>query len=201
MFINEIEDIFEVMEASEFYKIQVPLFHQLAKCVSSPHFQVAERALYLWNNEYFCSLMSDNIQTILPIMFAPLHENSKGHWNRYPLFHPSLIDSRTIHGLLYNALKSLIEMDPDLYNKCEEEYEQSCLEAQHNTQERQHRWELLTKAALAAHGQPDSDPAPPHPQETMQIDPPAAINVPEPIPEEPQQQTPDINMADVAPPA
>jgi hypothetical protein len=40
MFINEIEDIFEVMEAPEFYKIQVPLFNQLAKCVSSPHFQV-----------------------------------------------------------------------------------------------------------------------------------------------------------------
>jgi len=40
MFINEVEDIFEVMEAPEFYKIQVPLFQQLAKCVSSPHFQV-----------------------------------------------------------------------------------------------------------------------------------------------------------------
>ena len=40
MFINEVEDIFEVMEAAEFYKIQVPLFHQLAKCVASPHFQV-----------------------------------------------------------------------------------------------------------------------------------------------------------------
>lgn len=40
MFINEVEDIFEVMEAPEFYKIQVPLFHQLAKCVASAHFQV-----------------------------------------------------------------------------------------------------------------------------------------------------------------
>jgi len=40
MFINEIEDIFEVMEAPEFFKIQVPLFHQLARCVSSSHFQV-----------------------------------------------------------------------------------------------------------------------------------------------------------------
>jgi serine/threonine-protein phosphatase 2A regulatory subunit B' len=89
MFINEIEDIFEVMEAPEFYKIQVPLFHQLAKCVASPHFQVAERALYLWNNEYFCSLMSDNIQTILPIMFGPLHEHSKGHWNRHISFYLS----------------------------------------------------------------------------------------------------------------
>ena len=40
MFINEVEDIFEVMEAPEFYKIQIPLFNQLAKCVASAHFQV-----------------------------------------------------------------------------------------------------------------------------------------------------------------
>jgi len=45
MFINEIEDIFEVMEAPEFFKIQVPLFHQLAKCVASPHFQVPQSQL------------------------------------------------------------------------------------------------------------------------------------------------------------
>ena len=45
--------------------------------------QVAERALYFWNNEYFCNLVSDNVDVILPIMFAPLYENSKGHWNRY----------------------------------------------------------------------------------------------------------------------
>lgn len=44
---------------------------------------MAERALYFWNNEYFCNLVSDNVETILPIMFAPLYENSKGHWNRY----------------------------------------------------------------------------------------------------------------------
>ena len=49
--------------------------------------QVAERALYFWNNEYFCNLVSDNVETILPIMFAPLYENSKGHWNRY-VFNP-----------------------------------------------------------------------------------------------------------------
>ena len=44
---------------------------------------MAERALYFWNNEYFCNLVSDNVDVILPIMFAPLYENSKGHWNRY----------------------------------------------------------------------------------------------------------------------
>jgi hypothetical protein len=83
MFLNEVEDIFEVMDPQEFAKVQEPLFNQLAKSVASPHFQVAERALYFWNNEYFCNLVSDNVETILPIMFAPLYENSKGHWNRY----------------------------------------------------------------------------------------------------------------------
>ena len=85
MFLNEVEDIFEVMDPSEFAKVQEPIFHQLAKSVASPHFQVAERALYFWNNEYFCNLISDNVEVILPIMFAPLYENSKGHWNRYEL--------------------------------------------------------------------------------------------------------------------
>ncbi|EZF84326.1 serine/threonine-protein phosphatase 2A regulatory subunit gamma isoform [Trichophyton rubrum MR1448] len=83
MYLNEVEDIFEVMEPAEFVKVQEPLFHQLAKSVASPHFQVAERALYFWNNEYFCNLVGDNVEVILPIMFAPLYENSQGHWNRY----------------------------------------------------------------------------------------------------------------------
>jgi serine/threonine-protein phosphatase 2A regulatory subunit B' len=41
MFLNEVEDIFEVMDPGEFVKVQEPLFHQLAKSVASPHFQVS----------------------------------------------------------------------------------------------------------------------------------------------------------------
>ena len=51
MFLNELEEILDVIEPAEFQKVMVPLFNQLTKCVSSPHFQVAERALYYWNNE------------------------------------------------------------------------------------------------------------------------------------------------------
>lgn len=39
MYLNEVEDIFEVMDPAEFAKVQEPLFHQLAKSVASPHFQ------------------------------------------------------------------------------------------------------------------------------------------------------------------
>lgn len=41
MFLNEVEDIFEVMDPQEFAKVQEPLFQQLAKSVASPHFQVS----------------------------------------------------------------------------------------------------------------------------------------------------------------
>ena len=45
MFLNELEEILDVIEHSEFGKVLDPLFQQLARCVSSPHFQV----LYLYN--------------------------------------------------------------------------------------------------------------------------------------------------------
>ena len=35
--------------------------------------QVAERALYFWNNEYIMSLIEENNQVIMPIMFPALY--------------------------------------------------------------------------------------------------------------------------------
>lgn len=40
MFLGELEEILDIIEPEQFIKIQEPLFKQLAKCVSSPHFQV-----------------------------------------------------------------------------------------------------------------------------------------------------------------
>ena len=41
MFLGEIEEILDVIEPNQFVKIQEPLFKQISKCVSSPHFQVS----------------------------------------------------------------------------------------------------------------------------------------------------------------
>jgi serine/threonine-protein phosphatase 2A regulatory subunit B' len=83
MFLNEVEEVLDVTDPIEFQKIQVPLFQQLARCINSQHFQVAERALLYWNNEYVVNLMSDNLAVILPIVFPALYTNSKSHWNRW----------------------------------------------------------------------------------------------------------------------
>lgn len=40
MFLNEVEEILDVIEPAEFQKIMVKLFVQLSRCVSSQHFQV-----------------------------------------------------------------------------------------------------------------------------------------------------------------
>ncbi|KAI1615264.1 phosphatase 2A regulatory B subunit-domain-containing protein [Exophiala viscosa] len=135
MFLNEVEDIFEVMDPQEFAKVQEPLFNQLAKSVASPHFQVAERALYFWNNEYFCNLVSDNVETILPIMFAPLYENSKGHWNR------------TIHGMVYNAMKLFMEINPQLFDECSHDYNEMQNTAGDREKARQAKWQKLSEQA------------------------------------------------------
>ncbi|KAJ5524139.1 hypothetical protein N7494_010789 [Penicillium frequentans] len=158
MYLNEVEDIFEVMDPAEFAKVQEPLFHQLAKSVASPHFQVAERALYFWNNEYFCNLVSDNVETILPIMFAPLYENSKGHWNR------------TIHSMVYNAMKMFMEINPQLFDECSHEYTEHQNSADQREKTRQDRWDLIEQQAKRQNGAPALPPAP-------------NLNVPEPIDE------------------
>lgn len=48
MFLNELEEIMDVMEPIEFVKVMVPLFRQIARCISSPHFQVRLKTGFVW---------------------------------------------------------------------------------------------------------------------------------------------------------
>ena len=142
MFLNELEEILDVIEPAEFQKVMGPLFNQLAKCVSSQHFQVAERALYYWNNEYIMSLISDNAAVILPIMFPALYKNSKSHWNK------------TIHGLIYNALKLFMEMNQKLFDECTQQYKMEQKKEKERLKQRKEAWEKLEEMAKA---NPDTD--------------------------------------------
>ncbi|XP_022913960.1 serine/threonine-protein phosphatase 2A 56 kDa regulatory subunit gamma isoform isoform X4 [Onthophagus taurus] len=135
MFLNELEEILDVIEPAEFQKVMVPLFRQLSKCVSSPHFQVAERALYYWNNEYVMSLVAENATEILPLTFPSLYRNSKSHWNK------------TIHGLIYNALKLFMEMNQKLFDECTHHYRQERQRERERQYERERFWNKLEDLA------------------------------------------------------
>lgn len=47
MFLNELEEILDVIEPNEFTKVMQALFRRLANCVSSQHFQVSVRYLHI----------------------------------------------------------------------------------------------------------------------------------------------------------
>jgi serine/threonine-protein phosphatase 2A regulatory subunit B' len=135
MFLNEIEEILDIIDPSEFVKIQIPLFQQIAKCISSPHFQVAERALYYWNNDYIINLIENNAGTILPIIFPVLFKNSRSHWNE------------TIHQLVLNALKLIMNISPDLFEICTADYKQNKQLEAIKQAEREAEWKKIEQMA------------------------------------------------------
>ncbi|XP_041038856.1 serine/threonine-protein phosphatase 2A 56 kDa regulatory subunit alpha isoform isoform X3 [Cetorhinus maximus] len=136
MYLGEVEEILDVIEPSQFKKIQEPLFKQIAKCVSNAHFQVAERALYFWNNEYILSLIEDNSEKILPIMFGSLYRISKEHWNP------------TIVALVYNVLKTLMEMNGSLFDELTASYKAERQREKKKEQEREELWKNLEELQL-----------------------------------------------------
>lgn len=136
MFLNELEEILDVVDPAEFRKVIKPLFTQLAKCVSSPHFQVAERALYFWSNDYILQLMHDHVEEILPIMFPALFR-TKQHWNK------------TIHGLIYNALKLFMEMNQKLFDSCTQNYKEDRQRSREEAKRRERIWASLHRTAQA----------------------------------------------------
>ncbi|XP_051876515.1 protein phosphatase 2, regulatory subunit B', epsilon isoform X1 [Pristis pectinata] len=131
MFLGEMEEILDVIEPAQFVKIQDPLFKQISRCVSSPHFQVAERALYYWNNEYIMSLIEENSAVILPIMFPSLYRISKEHWN------PAIV------ALVYNVLKAFMEMNGPLFDELTATYKSDRQKEKKKEKEREELWKKL----------------------------------------------------------
>ncbi|KAL3985452.1 Serine/threonine-protein phosphatase 2A 56 kDa regulatory subunit epsilon isoform [Acanthocheilonema viteae] len=144
MFLGEVEEILDIIEPEQFKKIIEPLFKQLAKCVSSPHFQVAERALYFWNNEYILSLIEENSSQVMPVMFPALYRISKEHWNQ------------TIVALVYNVLKTFMEMNGKLFDELTANYKLERQKEKRKEKEREDLWKRL--AAVELNPPNDRDP-------------------------------------------
>lgn len=109
LFLNELEEILELLGDEQLAQISNTLFTNLARCLDSDHFQVVERTLFLWNNEHLVNsgcLSRTHAQVVLPIIYGPLHKNSTGHWNA------------TVEGLAQNVMKMYMEYDLALYDKC-----------------------------------------------------------------------------------
>ncbi|GMH98489.1 hypothetical protein TrVE_jg9992 [Triparma verrucosa] len=108
LLINELEELLELLGYEQLQVIQTELFRHLARLIGSDHFQVAERALFLWNNEHLVNagcLSRQLADVILPLIYDDLLDKCS-HWNQ------------TVEGLAQSVQKMYIEFDPSLYESC-----------------------------------------------------------------------------------
>lgn len=73
---------------------------------------VAERSLYYWNSEHLCVnvLSNQRAPVLLPYVYGPLSKHAAGHWNS------------TVETLAQSVLKMYMDLDVNLYDKCNKEY-------------------------------------------------------------------------------
>ncbi|CAA7033550.1 unnamed protein product [Microthlaspi erraticum] len=135
LFLGELEEVLEATQPVEFQRCMVPLFQQIGRCLNSSHFQVAERALFLWNNEHIVGLIAQNRSVILPIIYPALEKNIQTHWNQ------------AVHGLTANIKKMFMEMDPELFEECRRQYEEKQAKSKEVEDKRQFTWKRLAEAA------------------------------------------------------
>ncbi|XP_008806167.2 serine/threonine protein phosphatase 2A 57 kDa regulatory subunit B' beta isoform-like [Phoenix dactylifera] len=135
LLISELDDLVESLGPSEFEKLAVPLCSRIAKCLSSCNFQVAERTLYIWNNEQFVKMASRCMENILPAIVKGIEKNLRRHW------------SESVQQLTMSVKIMLEEMEPELYSKCLQELDRRESVADQEEIKRKVRWERLEMAA------------------------------------------------------
>ncbi|KAI3734698.1 hypothetical protein L6452_14173 [Arctium lappa] len=135
LFLGELEEVLDATQPAEFQHCMVPLFRQIGRCINSPNFQVAERALFLWNNEHIVDLIAQNRDVILPIIFEPLEKNIQGHWNQ------------AINGLTGNVRKMFIEMDAELFEECSNRFLENEAMTKEMREQRELTWKKLEAIA------------------------------------------------------
>ncbi|ONK64312.1 uncharacterized protein A4U43_C07F24380 [Asparagus officinalis] len=135
LLIGELEDLVEVMEAEEFEKVAGVLCSQIARCLNSCNSQVAERALYIWNNEHFVRMAWRCIEVILPSLVQAIEKNINWHWNK------------SVQNLTASVKKMLEEMEPGLYSKCLEDLNIQETMAGEEKKRRKEMWKRLECAA------------------------------------------------------
>ncbi|XP_047054920.1 serine/threonine protein phosphatase 2A 57 kDa regulatory subunit B' kappa isoform-like [Lolium rigidum] len=149
MFLGELEEVLELIDMAEFQKCMVPLFRRIANCLNSSHFQVAERALFLWNNEHLFDMISQNRQVIVPLVYPALERNARLHWNQ------------SVLNVTMNVRKMFFDMDERLLLACQSNFQVEEEKRAATEERRRLTWEQLERNADALQPANTSFPAAP----------------------------------------
>ncbi|KAL8208718.1 hypothetical protein R6Q57_008130 [Mikania cordata] len=135
MFLGELEELLEKIHTDEFEKVMVPLFRLINCCLRSTHFQVAEQAHFLWNNEHILHLIMCNRHVIIPLVYLSIEQNSVNH------------RSRTVLHLAQNMMKMLIDVDLVLVVSCQGQLKEDKSKSTVVAERRRLTWERLENIA------------------------------------------------------
>ncbi|XP_040383649.1 serine/threonine protein phosphatase 2A 57 kDa regulatory subunit B' alpha isoform-like [Oryza brachyantha] len=143
LLIDELEEIVEILDQQQFDKLAVPVCSRIARCVSSCSSQVAERALYVWNNERFVAMASAAgaeamERRILPAFVASMESNLEVHW------------SRCVQQVTASVRALLDRVAPGAYDRCAAALAARRSEAETEAAVRRARWRRLELAAADA---------------------------------------------------
>eukprot|EP01083_Nonionella_stella_P054861 144795_1 len=131
LYLNELEEVLELTGTQQLEKVIEPLFHRISESICSNHFQVAERALFLWNNDIIATFTSDHRKKILPIIYPALQKNYSKHWNT------------TVSSLTLNIIRIFKEMDKELYDEVAKNYKNNRQSPTIKKQKRDSKWKVV----------------------------------------------------------
>jgi serine/threonine-protein phosphatase 2A regulatory subunit B' len=163
MFLNELEEVLDRVQARHLGDAQPLLFAKLAACISSPHFQISERALFILNNNVIVRFINTNRSALLPLLAGSLLSNTHligiepyrldlpdgpgpiwmpgastrahGHWNQ------SIVE------LTADVLKLFAEMDQGVMRQCKERFDVQVASEAETKRSRREAWRAVTAAA------------------------------------------------------
>jgi len=131
LYLNELEEVLELTGTQQLEKVIEPLFCRISGSICSNHFQVAERALFLWNNDIIATFTSDHRKKILPIIYPALQKNYSKHWNS------------TVSSLTLNIIRIFKEMDKELYEEVAKNYKNGRQSPTIKKQKRENKWKTI----------------------------------------------------------
>lgn len=107
---------------------------------------MAERALYLWNNDHIENLIRQNRKVILPIIFPALEKNGRNHWNQ------------VVQSLTLNVRKIFADVDPELFEECLKQFEEHEAREENMKVKHEATWKRLEEIAATKSAIPGSIP-------------------------------------------
>ncbi|KAK6134697.1 hypothetical protein DH2020_031622 [Rehmannia glutinosa] len=115
------------------------LSHSSSHCGLSPFMQniVAERALFLWNNDHIRNLIILNQKVILPIILPSLEKNARGHWNQ------------AVQSLTLNVRKVFSDADQSFFDECLAKFQEDEMKEKEMLERRESIWKRLEDAAAS----------------------------------------------------